>query len=208
MTANLLPTHVALLEGDEEIALTDATELAMAVGGLELRLPPRAFFQTNTAVAAGLYEQARAWAAKRQRWEVWDLYCGVGGFALSLAGDGRRVVGVESSAEAIDAAQRSAASAGFIDTAFLADDATHWARRQDSVPDLVVVNPPRRGLGPDLAGWLESSGVPTVIYSSCNPETLERDLASMPSLRPIEARLFDMFPQTEHLEVMVLLERG
>ena len=69
------------------------------------------------------------------------------------------------------------------------------------------MNPPRRGLGAELATTLEASGTPTIVYSSCNPDTLARDLAAMPSYRAIEARAFDMFPQTEHLEVMVLLER-
>lgn len=208
VTANLLPAHAAVLEGDEEIPLTEQTELVMPVAGLELRLPPRAFFQTNTTVATALYEQARAWADDLPTpAAVWDLYCGVGGFALALAGDGRHVVGVESSAEAIAAAQRTAADAGMAGTAFLAADATRWAREQSDAPDLVVVNPPRRGLGPDLADWLETSGVSTVIYSSCNPETLAVDLARMPSLTATHARAFDMFPQTEHLEVMVLLER-
>ena len=69
------------------------------------------------------------------------------------------------------------------------------------------VNPPRRGIGPDLAGWLESSGVRHVVYSSCNAESLARDLALMPSLRPVEARVLDMFPHTTHYEVLVLLAR-
>ena len=86
-------------------------------------------------------------------------------------------------------------------------DATQWALEQSTVPDLVVVNPPRRGIGPDLAGWLEDSGVSHVVYSSCNAESLARDLALMPSLRAVEARVLDMFPHTTHYEVMVLLSR-
>jgi len=223
-TANILPAHVALLEGDEEHVLTTNDALTMAVGELDLALPPRSFFQTNTEVAGALYRQAAQWTAPRAArraargtprtidpdgsspdppYEIWDLYCGVGGFALSLAGPGRRVTGVESSPEAIAAAARTAVPG----TAFVAADATRWAIEQASAPDLVVVNPPRRGLGDELAGWLEGSGVATVIYSSCNPDTLARDLLRMPSLRPAQARVFDMFPQTEHLEVMALLER-
>ena len=204
-TANILPAHVALLEGDEEHVLTTNDALTMRVGALDLGLPPRSFFQTNTAVAAALYRQARAWADQLRPppATVWDLYCGIGGFALSLAGEGRVVTGVETSAEAVAAAN----GVGAPGARFVAADATGWAREQGAVPELVVVNPPRRGLGPELADWLESSGVPTAIYSSCNPDTLARDLERMPSLRAREARVFDMFPQTEHLEVMVLLER-
>jgi 23S rRNA (uracil747-C5)-methyltransferase len=75
------------------------------------------------------------------------------------------------------------------------------------VADLVVVNPPRRGIGPDLAGALEAAGPAYLLYSSCNPATLGRDLAAMPSLVPVRARVFDMFPQTAHQEVLVLCER-
>ena len=74
-------------------------------------------------------------------------------------------------------------------------------------PDLVVVNPPRRGIGPDLAAWSDASPARHVVYSSCNVATLARDLAAMPSLRAVTGRVFDMFPQTPHTEVMVLLER-
>ncbi len=73
---------------------------------------------------------------------------------------------------------------------------------------MVIVNPPRRGIGADLARRLEASDVRHVLYSSCNATTLAEDLAQMPSLRPRRARLLDMFPQTSHYEVLVLLERG
>ena len=79
--------------------------------------------------------------------------------------------------------------------------------RGTTPPDLVVVNPPRRGIGADLAGWLESSSVEHVLYSSCNLDSLAADLAAMPSLLPVRARLFDMFPQTTHREVLTLLRR-
>jgi 23S rRNA (uracil747-C5)-methyltransferase len=71
----------------------------------------------------------------------------------------------------------------------------------------VVVNPPRRGIGAELAGWLETSEVRHVVYSSCNPVTLARDLAVMPSFRLRRVRVLDMFPQTGHLEAVTLLSR-
>jgi len=75
-------------------------------------------------------------------------------------------------------------------------------------PDLVIVNPPRRGIGPELSGWLQSSGVRHVLYSSCNAQTLAKDLDAMPSLRPVRGQLLDMFPNTAHYEVLTLLERS
>lgn len=208
VTINIQPEHKAVLEGEREIVLTDVADLPMRLAtGVTLRLGPRAFFQTNTPVAEALYDQARAWLRDLPDVRAaWDLYCGVGGFALHLAGPGKEVVGVEVSADAVAAATATAGDLG-VAARFVAADATAWALGQPVAPDLVVVNPPRRGIGADLAGWLEDSGVAHVVYSSCNAESLARDLALMPSLRPVEGRVLDMFPHTDHYEVMVLLSR-
>lgn len=207
VSVNIQPEHKAVLEGETEEVLLGST-LPMRVGDVVLHLRPQSFFQTNSAVGAQLYRQAAAWVGALAPASVWDLYCGVGGFALHLAAPGRSVVGVEVSEEAVASARVSAASHGLTDVSFVAADATAWAPLQDAPPDLVVVNPPRRGIGPDLAGWLETSGVPHVLYSSCNAVTLAKDLAAMPSYAPGRARLLDMFPQTAHFEVVVLLSRG
>ncbi|MBN9606832.1 MAG: methyltransferase domain-containing protein [Actinomycetales bacterium] len=225
VSLNLLPEHVALTEGEREIALTERTELGMPLrlpdepGGraattLELHLRPGGFFQTNTAIAAALYAHAAQWLADPAIRRVADLYSGVGGFALAVAGAGvgagaegaagappREVVGVESSAAAVDGARRSipAELAGRV--RFEVADAPAWAADRLTAaepPDAIVVNPPRRGLGPELAALLERSGPGTVLYSSCNVDSLGRDLAAMPSYRAVRGRLFDMFPQTAH----------
>ena len=211
VTLNIQPAPAAVLEGDREIVLTEQTTLPMAVNGRTLHLGPRSFFQTNTDVAAGLYREAREWTAGLAARRVWDLYCGVGGFALHLAAPGRRVTGIEVSADAVQAAQRGRDDAGLTrdQVGFAAGDATSYAvsSAADQRPHLVVVNPPRRGLSEDLATWLEGSGVPHVLYSSCNPETLARDVAVLRSYAPVRARVFDMFPQTAHAEVLLLLSR-
>jgi 23S rRNA (uracil747-C5)-methyltransferase len=208
VTINVQPEHKAVLEGEREIVLTEASTLPMRLTtGVTLRLGPRSFFQTNTSIAEALYDQARSWVGDLPDVRtIWDLYCGVGGFALHLAGPGREVLGVEVSEDAIRAAGATSAELG-VAAEFVAADATAYALASPDVPDLVVVNPPRRGIGPELAGWLEDSGVDHVVYSSCNVESLARDLALMPSLRPVEARVLDMFPHTTHYEVMVLLSR-
>ena len=258
-SVNLQPEHKAILEGPEEILLHGET-LAMRINGIVLHLRPQSFFQTNTAVAGALYREAAAIVDQVDPATVWDLYCGVGGFGLHVAGPGpdgraRRVLGVEVSEQAIESAKLSAAELGVADsTEWLAADATaviadagrvasvsrptdrpenvgrvataasvsRPADRPESVgrvgsaasvsrpadrPDLVIVNPPRRGIGSALAAWLETSGVPHVVYSSCNADSLARDLAAMPSLRPVSARLLDMFPHTNHHEVLVHLAR-
>ncbi|WP_344790906.1 methyltransferase domain-containing protein [Gryllotalpicola daejeonensis] len=225
VTVNLLPEHKAVLEGEEEVALTDENALELPFDDVTLRLLPRSFVQTNNDIAARLYATGAAWAAEFEPDTVWDLYCGVGGFALHLARalaprwssssreaerietPSQRVTGVELSEDAVASAAMAAASLD-LDAIFIAADATQWARQRESAPGLVVVNPPRRGIGPDLAAWLESSGVNHVLYSSCNAESLARDLAAMPTLTPVRAQVFDMFPHTSHFETLVLLERA
>ncbi|MDF1605665.1 23S rRNA (uracil(747)-C(5))-methyltransferase RlmC [Nocardioides sp. YIM 152315] len=207
-SVNLQPEHKAVLEGDREILLTERETLTMRVAGLGLHLRPQSFFQTNTVMAAELYERGRAWVAEAGPRSVWDLYCGVGGFALAVAGSGADVTGIEMSREAVASARLSAADAGFDRVRFAAGDATAYALAATTPPDVVVVNPPRRGIGPDLGAWLEGSGVRHVLYSSCNARTLALDLAAMPSLRPVRGQLLDMFPNTGHYEVLTLLERA
>ena len=121
-------------------------------------------------------DQARSWVRGLPDVRtVWDLYCGVGGFALHLAAPGRQVLGVEVSADAIAAASATSSELG-VAAEFVAADATAYALASDAVPDLVVVNPPRRGIGPDLAAWLESSGV-----ASCPLLVVQR---RVPGARP------------------------
>ena len=204
-SVNLQPEHKAILEGERELPLTEQETLTMRVDGLALHLRPQSFFQTNTAMAAELYRLGRTWVAEVAPRSVWDLYCGVGGFALSVAAHGVDVTGIEISREAVASATLSAAEAG-VEARFEAGDATAYAVGSPAPPDLVVVNPPRRGIGPELSGWLESSGVRHVLYSSCNAQTLAKDLAAMPSLRPVRGQLLDMFPNTAHYEVLTLLE--
>jgi len=206
-SVNLQTEHKAVLEGEREIPLTGQETLTMRVNGIALHLRPQSFFQTNTEMAAALYRQGRDWVEELAPATVWDLYCGVGGFALHAAAPGRTVTGIEVSAEAVAGAALSRDELGLAGVQFAAGDATAYALSADHAPDLVIVNPPRRGIGPELSGWLEDSGVRHVVYSSCNAESLARDLAAMPSLVPTRGRVLDMFPNTGHYEVIVLLER-
>ena len=227
-SVNLQPVHQAVIEGEEEILLTAESRLLMRLSlppatgrlgavplmpaasfELPLYLPTRSFFQTNTAVAEALYATARSWVNEAAPSSVWDLFCGVGGFALALSAPGRRVLGVEVSASAIEGARDAAALMG-ADPAlvrFEPGDARVLDPARGRAPDVLVVNPPRRGIGQDLAQRIEDSSVPRVLYSSCNPASLARDLAHLPSLRAVRARLFDMFPHTDHAEVLVELRR-
>lgn len=225
-SANINPVHTAIIEGDEEIALHGPQWLPVTQGRVQLKVRPQSFVQTNTVVASGLYEQVREWVANAEvpatshgrHLMVWDLFCGVGGFALHVAGPSRQVTGVEVAPAAVESArdvarelargaERDAAGEDDLGLNFICADATQWARQQTQVPDVLIVNPPRRGMGEDMAGWVEQSGIPNVIYSSCNPRTLAADLKKMPGYKIEQARFLDMFPHTSHAEVVVRLAR-
>lgn len=213
VTANIHPEHKAVLEGDVERVLTEQAVLPFTVNDLELQVRPQSFVQTNTAIAAALYAQAREWVDELDPDSVWDLYCGVGGFALHTASAAREVVGVEAAPDAVASAElardaRYPAESDRQRIRFIAADATAYALAATEVPELVIVNPPRRGLGGELAEWLQARGPRHVIYSSCNAESLARDLTVMPGYRLRRARVLDMFPQSTHFEVITLLERA
>lgn len=210
-SANILPEHKAVVEGETEILLTERAALTMRVNDVPLQLRPQSFFQTNTDVAAALYRQVAAWVSDAAPASLWDLYCGVGGFALHCLAPGRSVVGVEVSQEAVASANATAqtlADAGVPGAEaarFVAGDAT--TEQIAPRPDLIIVNPPRRGIGPELARWIEDSDVRDVVYSSCNVTTLAKDLGVMASFEVLEGVVLDMFPHTDHFEVAVRLRR-
>ncbi|MCD4557650.1 methyltransferase domain-containing protein [Schaalia sp. lx-100] len=231
ITANIHPQHAATVEGTDEIILTRLTALPLTIGGLDLFLSPGSFVQTNTDIAGQLYQQVRMWATHHLHASptshsdeppkktpahtprtLWDLYCGIGGFALHCAYAGiEHVTGIELSREAIQSARLAARTAGFGRTRsnFITADATQWALTQEKAtyPDVLIVNPPRRGIGPELSQWINSSEIQRVIYSSCNPETLAKDLHNMPNYQVDSVRIFDMFPHTDHVETACVLSR-
>ncbi|MDV5168514.1 23S rRNA (uracil(747)-C(5))-methyltransferase RlmC [Photobacterium rosenbergii] len=205
VSVNLQPIHMARLEGEEEIFLTDAQHLVEQFNGVPLVIRPKSFFQTNPKVAEQLYATAREWVRELAPSSMWDLFCGVGGFALHCANDVERVVGIEIEPEAIASAKFSAVKLGINNLEFDALDSAQFSQRQGRAPELVLVNPPRRGLGQALTEQLTILAPKYIIYSSCNPESLKQDLQALQMYEVQRLQWFDMFPHTEHAEVMVLL---
>ncbi|MBV7314732.1 23S rRNA (uracil(747)-C(5))-methyltransferase RlmC [Shewanella sp. NIFS-20-20] len=209
VSVNLQPVHMARLEGDEEIFLTAQTRLAEVLNQVPLYIRPKSFFQTNPEVAAQLYATARDWTAELNPTSVWDLFCGVGGFGLHCASQKTALTGIEIEAEAIACASMSAMELGLSNVSFTALDSTEFASGQQAqdVPDVIIVNPPRRGIGASLCQSLSQFAPAHIIYSSCNAKTMAQDLEHIHGYKVTRLQLFDMFPHTDHFEVMALLER-
>ncbi|EPB2166592.1 23S rRNA (uracil(747)-C(5))-methyltransferase RlmC [Klebsiella aerogenes] len=207
ITANIQPVHMAIMEGEQEIFLSDQQALAENFNGVPLWIRPQSFFQTNPTVASQLYATARDWVRALPVNHMWDLFCGVGGFGLHCATPQMRLTGIEIAPEAIACAKQSAAQLGLTNLHFQALDSTQFATHEDDIPQLVLVNPPRRGIGAELCDYLSRMAPPYIIYSSCNARTMAADIDRLQGYRLGRVQLFDMFPHTAHYEVLTLLVR-
>ncbi|CAM3528334.1 23S rRNA (uracil(747)-C(5))-methyltransferase RlmC [Shewanella pealeana] len=207
VSVNIQPVHMAILEGEEEIFLTEETRLSEQFNDVPLFIRPKSFFQTHPQIAAKLYQTAREWVAELKPSSLWDLFCGVGGFGLHCASKTIPLTGIEISSEAIACAKISAETMGLTQVDFTALDSTGFAQGCDATdkPDVVIVNPPRRGIGESLCQSLSDFAPKAILYSSCNPHTLAKDLANIQGYHIQKVQLFDMFPHTDHFEVLVML---
>ena len=207
ITVNIQPVHMAIMEGETEIFLTEQQALAERFNDVPLWIRPQSFFQTNPVVAGHLYATARDWVRQLPVNHMWDLFCGVGGFGLHCATPQMKLTGIEIAPEAITCAKQSAQELGLQNLRFQALDSTQFAIAQGEVPDLVLVNPPRRGIGKPLCDFLSRMAPRFIVYSSCNAQTMAKDIHELPGYRIDRVQLFDMFPHTAHYEVLTLLSR-
>jgi 23S rRNA (uracil1939-C5)-methyltransferase len=180
--------------------------------GLRFRISHAAFFQTNTEMAERLYGIARDYAGLTGSERVYDLFCGIGTIALSLAASAGEVWGLESVPEAVADAERNAKRNGIANARFMTADARLGIRplvEAAGKPDVVVVDPPRAGLSKKVVRRVIECEAPRIVYVSCNPTTLAPNAAQLAEagyeLRRVTP--VDMFPQTPHVECVALLER-
>ncbi|HEY6693436.1 MAG TPA: 23S rRNA (uracil(1939)-C(5))-methyltransferase RlmD [Solirubrobacteraceae bacterium] len=199
--------------GGDTVLLSGTPQLREQLGGLEFLISPEAFFQTNTEMAERLYSVAAEFAQLRGHERVFDLYCGIGTIALTLAARAREVVGVEIVEPAVADAIENARINDVTNARFFAGDIRLAMRdlvEQAGRPDVAVVDPPRAGLSQKVVRRIVESRPSRIVYVSCNPTTLAPNAAQMveAGYRLVKVRPVDMFPQTPHIESVALLERG
>ena len=186
--------------------------LRETIAGVTFTLSAGAFLQVNTKQAARLYATIESFASLRPEERLLDLYCGVGAITLLLGRGAARAVGVELSAEAVQCAEANARANGAASCRFLAGDARRIAAGMAGAGErfeAIVANPPRAGLPETLVDSVSRLGAERIVYVSCNPATLARDLARFAHRgdRTSDVAPFDMFPHTYHLETAARLER-
>jgi 23S rRNA (uracil1939-C5)-methyltransferase len=182
------------------------------LGDLQFRIGPKSFFQTNTTQALTLYQQVAALAGLTGRETVYDLYTGTGTIANFVARQAQQVIGIEFIAEAIEDAKENSRLNGISNTQFFAGDIkavlTPDFIAQMGAPDVLITDPPRAGMHPDVIQTILAAHPPRMVYVSCNPQTQAHDIQALQShYRLVLMQPVDMFPQTYHVENIALLER-
>ncbi|MBO7520508.1 MAG: 23S rRNA (uracil(1939)-C(5))-methyltransferase RlmD [Clostridia bacterium] len=207
---NKKATNVIL--GDKNKALYGNGFITDTLCGIKLRLSPFTFYQVNHEMAEKLYKKVKEYA-KPQGKNIIDLYCGAGSIGLSLCGEAKSVTGVEIVPEAVDDARINAAENNIKNAKFFCGDAKTAAATLASEgirADVVIVDPPRKGCEKELLYTIANDFAPErVVYVSCDPATLARDIKILLSLgyNAEEYTVFDMFPRTGHVETVIKLIR-
>jgi tRNA/tmRNA/rRNA uracil-C5-methylase (TrmA/RlmC/RlmD family) len=184
--------------------------LAQTIGPTTWLIPHNGFFQTNGPQAGALLDLVRREARVTKADRVLDLYCGAGFFGLALAPGAKEVVGIEENPQSVEAAGASARASGLGNTRFLAGDLGAVLATVDRVPgEVAVVDPPREGLLPRALELLVARAPKRIVYISCYPQSLVRDLKALAKAgwKATSCTPVDMFPHTSHLETVVTLEK-
>jgi len=205
ITANILPRHIALVDGTEEIFLTSEKTIKVSYGDFSVFVGPQSFMQVSHSVASELYHYVCSLTKGEHKCSLlFDLFCGVGGFSFASARHSVKSIGVELSEDAILAANSARSINSAAQLTFIASDVDRFIRDYSGEkPEIIVMNPPRRGVSTGLISDINKFRCKKLIYSSCNPETFVRDsqlLSERYTL--VSVKPFDMFPFTHHLEVV------
>ena len=214
---NINKKNTNVILGDDFVCIGGNDYIIDELCGLNFKISAGSFYQVNRDGAEMLYGLAKERAALTGKETVADLYCGAGTIGLSMAKDAARIVGVEIVDEAVECAKENAKLNGVENAYFFCGDASDTrgllATAKDTLgdfcPDVVIIDPPRKGTTEELVNYLDSLGVRKIVYVSCGPDTLARDCAwfaakgySIGEVTPV-----DLFPGTGHVESVVCLER-
>ncbi len=204
-------TNVIL--GDECQTLYGKDKISDILCDVEFSLSPHSFYQVNPVQAEKLFKKAGEYADLKGGETVLDLYCGVGAVGLCAAKNADKLIGVEIIPQAVENAKENALKNGITNAEFICDDATGAAEilaKRGISPDVVMIDPPRKGCTPELISTVTEDMKPKrVVYISCDPATLARDIAIFEEkgYKLKEITPFDLFPRTPHVENVALLVR-
>jgi 23S rRNA (uracil1939-C5)-methyltransferase len=208
--------HHTYNDSQADVVKSDRTEMLYGndfifeeLLGLKFKISTFSFFQTNSLGAEVLYSKVREYVGETKDRTIFDLYSGTGTIAQLLAPVAKKVTGVEIVEEAVDAARDNAALNGLSNCEFIAGDVLKVIDSLGDKPDIIVLDPPRDGIHPKALDKIINFGVDRIVYISCKPTSLVRDLEVLQAkgYRVEKVCAVDMFPETVHVETVCLLER-
>ncbi len=205
---NITARKAAIAVGEKEIVLSGPGTIQDQLGPFSFQISANSFFQTNPSGAETLYEKARAFAELKGTETVLDLYSGTGTIPIFLSQQAGTVIGMEISESAVLDAKKNCASNGVQNCQFICGDIREKLSGLQMKPDVLIIDPPRAGIHRDVLEKVMELGTKKIIYISCNPATMARDVAGMRRDYSIsEIQPVDMFPQTFHIEAIARLIR-
>ncbi len=205
---NITARKAGVAVGEYERHLTGETAISDRIGSYEFEISANSFFQTNTRSAARLYETVRAYAGLTGSQSVLDLYCGTGTIAIFLAADARHVTGMEIVESAVTDAIQNCERNRVTNCRFVLGDIRRQLVQIDTRPDVMIIDPPRAGMHKDVVKQVVALAPPRIVYVSCNPATMARDLIALKEHYAVcEVQPVDMFPHTYHIEAVARLEQ-
>lgn len=207
---NINKENTNVILGKKCIVLYGEDSITDTICGVKIRISPLAFYQVNHAMAEKLYNKAKELAEPKDK-VVLDLYCGVGSIGLSMAKEAKEIIGVEIIPQAVEDAKFNAKLNGIENARFICGDAAKAVKdleKQGLSPDVVILDPPRKGCEASLVETVATEFRPkTIVYISCNDATLARDCALFKDYgyKTVEATPVDLFARTGHVECVALL---
>jgi 23S rRNA (uracil1939-C5)-methyltransferase len=205
---NINSRKAGIALGEYEILLAGEPVITDRIGDRTFSISANSFFQTNTRGAEILYRIVEKFSKLNKDDTVLDLYCGAGTIALTLANRVKSVIGIEISETAINDAVKNSHANGIDNCRFIQGDIRDKLGQLDTTPDLMIIDPPRAGMHKDVVKQVLALSPERIVYVSCNPATLARDLGLMCQAYEIkEVQPVDMFPHTWHIEAVARLKR-
>lgn len=209
---NVNKKRTNLVLGDKNITLWGKDKLSATLCGLKYEISPHSFFQVNSVQTENLYKKAIEYAAISPDDIVMDIYCGIGTISLTAAKYAKKVIGIEVVPPAIADARKNAVMNGITNAEFIcsaAEAAVPELIKQGAAPDIVILDPPRKGSDESTLAAILAAAPKRIVYVSCNPATLARDASFLSNggYTVEKATAADMFPYTTHVETILLLQR-
>lgn len=206
---NINPNKTNVILGQKCVTLYGNDTISDIMCGNKIEISPLSFYQVNTVQAEKIYRKALEFASPSVNDVIADLYCGAGTIGLSMAGNAEKIIGVEVIADAIENACRNSIVNNILNAEFYCGDVEEVLKNLNIYPDIIVIDPPRKGCSPETIQIIAESSPKKIVMISCNPSTAARDVKLFSQLGYSARKVCgaDLFPHTRHVECVVLMSR-